>query len=163
MGRLIYLNLFYSKSSISPLWLVLRGLHWQLCGDHSPPLSRLLDGQKHYWKNHGRTKVRTTTIQTWTGYSQVVELCEWRGVKCVGVWEGRRRGGHEAEQGRGADLLDRPCGQPCHLGESCSNRRWNKKIKLSSFLSGFSFLYCPVPTGAPLGSSRNNRSTNLFK
>ena len=52
-----------------------------------------------------------------TGWSQVVELCEWRGFKCVGVWEGRRRGGHEAQQGGGADILDRPCGQPCHLGE----------------------------------------------
>ena len=51
------------------------------------------------------------------GLIQVVELCQWWGCQCLGVREGGRWSGLEAEQSWGPNILDRPGGKSCYLGE----------------------------------------------
>ena len=57
-------------SSLYAMRLVLWWLHWKLCGNHSSPLTRLLDSQKYYRTNYGRAQVQScshliTKFQTW--------------------------------------------------------------------------------------------------
>ena len=100
------------------------------------------------------------------GLIQVVELCQWWGCQCLGVREGGRWSGLEAEQSWGPNILDRPGGKSCYLGEdqflihldhTCAGIS-QLYSSLTTRISGIFIFYCPLSTGAPMGSSCNHRS-----
>ena len=152
--------------------LVLWWLHWKLCGNHTSPLARLLDSQKYYRTNYGGTQVQSFPILSPSfkpGLIQVVELCQWWGCQCLGVREGGRWSGLEAEQSWGPNILDRPGGKSCYLGEdqflihldhTCAGIS-QLCSSLTTRISGIFIFYRPLSTGAPMGSSCNHRSQSL--
>ena len=100
------------------------------------------------------------------GLIQVVELCQWWGCQCLGVREGGRWSGLEAEQSWGPNILDRPGGKSCYLGEdqflihldhTCAGIS-QLCSSLTTRISGIFIFYCPLSTGASMGSSCNHRS-----